>query len=118
MAQYSSNKLWRRFLGAQTGRWEGGNSVPDYSQEYDLADAMTMTENPEARREAVSRLVSEMATVENASGSCSICIESLKQSDKGDAKQVSCGHVYHQTCITNWLFNGRSNSCPLCRHEI
>ncbi|XWS35317.1 hypothetical protein CRYUN_Cryun21dG0115500 [Craigia yunnanensis] len=91
--------------------WEG---------QFDLDEAMTMPNNPEATREAVTRLVSEMPKVDNATGSCSICIQSLSESvsELGDAKQVSCGHVYHEKCITDWLLTGRSSSCPMCRSDI
>ncbi|XWS22174.1 hypothetical protein CRYUN_Cryun29cG0012100 [Craigia yunnanensis] len=91
--------------------WEG---------QYDLDDGLTMPYNPEATRQAVIRLVSEMPKVDDATGSCSICIQSFSESDSesGAARRVSCGHVYHENCITNWLLSGRSSSCPMCRHDI
>ncbi|XWS26783.1 hypothetical protein CRYUN_Cryun26dG0059800 [Craigia yunnanensis] len=93
------------------------NSVIPLTQQFDLDDAITMPENPQARQQAVIRLVSDMPTVNYATGSCSVCMESFWQSEEA-ARQVSCGHVYHHNCITDWLSNGNSNSCPLCRHEI
>ncbi|XP_017982271.1 PREDICTED: E3 ubiquitin-protein ligase RNF181 [Theobroma cacao] len=93
------------------------NSVP-FAHQFDLDDAITMSENPQARQQAVTSLVSDMPVVNDATGSCSICMECFRQSDQGAARQVSCGHVYHHICISDWLLNGNSNSCPLCRHEI
>lgn len=98
------------------------SSVP-YTQQFDLDDAMTMPMNLQARHQTVTRLVSDMPTVSPATGACcSICMESFWESQGSGAasssRQVSCGHVYHHNCITDWLLNGNSNSCPLCRHQI
>ncbi|KAE8678764.1 Detected protein of unknown function [Hibiscus syriacus] len=92
-------------------------SVP-FTHQFDLDDAMTMPEDVLARHQMVVRLVSDMPAVDHAIGSCSICMESLSQFEGAASRQVSCGHVYHHECITYWLLNGNSNSCPLCRHEI
>ncbi|XVE80986.1 hypothetical protein DITRI_Ditri15bG0026000 [Diplodiscus trichospermus] len=61
-----------------------------------------------------------MSKVADATGSCSICIQDFSESDSelGAARQVSCGHVYHDNCITNWLLSGRSSSCHVCRHDF
>ncbi|XP_022760819.1 E3 ubiquitin-protein ligase RNF181-like [Durio zibethinus] len=91
------------------------STVDKATDQFDLVDALTMPDNPEARRQAVICLVSEMATVDDATGDCSICFQSLSE---GTPKQVSCNHVYHRQCITDWLLNGRSNTCPMCRHDI
>ncbi|XP_022756449.1 E3 ubiquitin-protein ligase RNF181-like [Durio zibethinus] len=97
----------------------GNNISVPFTQHFDLDDAITMPENLQARHQTVTRLVSDMPMVNYATGSCSICMESFWQSDGAAAsRQVSCGHVYHHNCITDWLLNGNSNSCPLCRHEI
>ncbi|KAH7512903.1 hypothetical protein FEM48_Zijuj12G0139500 [Ziziphus jujuba var. spinosa] len=45
---------------------------------------------------------------------CSVCMESFKAGES--CKQVACGHVYHQSCISTWFF--LHNSCPLCRCKI
>ncbi|MBA0668897.1 hypothetical protein Goklo_001772 [Gossypium klotzschianum] len=95
----------------------GNNDIAvPFDHQFDLDDAMTMPENLLSRHQAVVRLVSDMPAVNHATGSCSICMESLSESEGGGSRQVSCGHVYHHDCITDWLLNG--NSCPLCRHEI
>ncbi|XVF84321.1 hypothetical protein PTKIN_Ptkin17bG0027500 [Pterospermum kingtungense] len=58
--------------------------------------ALTMPNNPEATQERVTRNVSEMPKVDNVTANCSICIQSFSQSDPGDAKKVSCGHIFHK----------------------
>ncbi|MBA0668896.1 hypothetical protein Goklo_001771 [Gossypium klotzschianum] len=92
-------------------------SVP-FDHHFDLDDAMTMPENLLTRHQTVVRLVSDMPTVKQATGSCSICMESLSEFEGDGSRRVLCGHVYHHDCITDWLLNGNSNSCPICRHEI
>ncbi|MFQ6650996.1 hypothetical protein Gotur_022924 [Gossypium turneri] len=95
----------------------GNNDIAvPFDHQFNLDDAMTMPENLLSRHQAVVRLVSDMPAVNHATGSCSICMEGLSESEGGGSRQVSCGHVYHHDCITDWLLNG--NSCPLCRHEI
>ncbi|XP_039123216.1 RING-H2 finger protein ATL56-like isoform X2 [Dioscorea cayenensis subsp. rotundata] len=42
---------------------------------------------------------------------CIICIEPYHGGD--DTRTLSCGHVFHASCITEWLT--RSTICPLCR---
>ncbi|KAE8731967.1 Detected protein of unknown function [Hibiscus syriacus] len=99
----------------------GNNTIPAPSdgRHFDLDDAMMMPEDPAAMAQTITRLVSEMPTGSYATGNCSICMESLWPSDGSSApRQVSCGHVYHHDCITDWLFNANSYSCPLCRHQI
>ena len=50
---------------------------------------------------------------------CIICLEELKSQD---IAVLSCNHVMHFTCITNWATtkNNFSRICPLCdnRGEI
>ncbi|KAL4324652.1 hypothetical protein GQ457_11G017510 [Hibiscus cannabinus] len=95
------------------------NVLVPFAHQFDLDDALTMPDDVLARHQTVVRLVSDMPAVDHATGSCSICMESLSRSEgAGSRRRVSCGHVYHHDCITDWLLNGNSNSCPLCRHEI
>ncbi|KAE8658210.1 Detected protein of unknown function [Hibiscus syriacus] len=94
-------------------------TVPLDGRYFDLDDAMIMPEDPTATVQTVMRMVSAMPTGNYATGNCSICMESLCPSNGSSAsRQVSCGHVYHHDCITDWLLNGNSYSCPLCRHQI
>ncbi|KAK8503079.1 hypothetical protein V6N13_025839 [Hibiscus sabdariffa] len=94
----------------------GNNAVP---VPFDLDDAMMMPENVEATAQTVTRLVSDMPTIDYATGNCSICMERFWPSEGSCAsRQVSCGHVYHHDCITDWLLNASFYSCPLCRHQI
>lgn len=45
---------------------------------------------------------------------CAVCMEDFLPNEGG--KQIACGHVYHQSCISSWLSVG--DSCPLCRRHI
>ena len=41
---------------------------------------------------------------------CSICFETINESDK---KTLNCDHHYHRNCINTWLVE--QDTCPLCR---
>ncbi len=45
---------------------------------------------------------------------CSICIETL---DKTATTILSCGHIFHMTCLNKWI-NSNHNTCPLCRNMV
>lgn len=49
-----------------------------------------------------------------AVGECIVCMEAFESRVGG--KQVPCGHVFHSTCIAQWLSD--HNSCPLCRSTV
>jgi hypothetical protein len=42
---------------------------------------------------------------------CPICIEEIRE----DSKELSCKHVFHTKCITEWL--KKAHTCPTCRHQ-
>ncbi|XP_009763138.1 E3 ubiquitin-protein ligase RING1-like [Nicotiana sylvestris] len=93
-------------------------------QLFDLDMALTMPEpttslcNDTKRKETMSvyfaQIVDEMPTVEVVDSVCTVCMEGFESSVGG--KQVSCSHVFHSNCLTNWL--SLHNSCPLCRLQV
>jgi hypothetical protein len=42
---------------------------------------------------------------------CCICLEKLSKGES--ALTLSCGHLFHEHCIHEWL--GRKEFCPLCK---
>ena len=46
---------------------------------------------------------------------CSICLNSVKMT-RGTRK-LWCGHVFHNSCITEWKDIGK-NTCPVCRKKF
>ncbi|CAN6194347.1 unnamed protein product [Urochloa humidicola] len=47
---------------------------------------------------------------------CAICFEEFEDGEEVSVMPCSHRHEFHTKCITNWL--GRSNTCPLCRHQL
>jgi hypothetical protein len=45
------------------------------------------------------------------SRNCKVCVESIRYGEI--ARQLPCGHGFHQQCIDKWLLNQRS-TCPTC----
>ena len=43
---------------------------------------------------------------------CIICTDPQASGEK--LTMLSCGHIYHNSCITNWLMNSNPQ-CPICR---
>ena len=46
---------------------------------------------------------------------CSICLNPVRYTRK--SKQLECGHLYHGTCIDEWISAG-GNTCPMCRIQL
>ena len=46
--------------------------------------------------------------------SCAICLEDF--GPKAKAKQLPCEHLFHESCVIEWL--ERHNSCPVCRFAL
>lgn len=45
---------------------------------------------------------------------CMVCLEAMRDDDM--TKLLTCGHLYHAPCITEWLVCHKA-VCPLCRYE-
>jgi len=42
---------------------------------------------------------------------CSICLELMEL-----GKEMRCKHVFHETCLQEWLVQRRT--CPICRGQV
>ncbi|KAJ4829382.1 hypothetical protein Tsubulata_014525, partial [Turnera subulata] len=47
---------------------------------------------------------------------CVICLEDFNDGDACKVLDPTCDHMYHETCINEWLVVGRD--CPLCRGSV
>ncbi|XP_060643154.1 E3 ubiquitin-protein ligase RNF181 [Anolis sagrei] len=45
---------------------------------------------------------------------CPVCLLEFEESEM--ARRMPCQHLFHSGCLLPWL--GKTNSCPLCRHEL
>ena len=52
--------------------------------------------------------------IERVGGTCIICRDELQLAD--GVKKLSCGHVFHLSCLQSWL--ERQQTCPICRTRI
>ena len=44
---------------------------------------------------------------------CSICLDNVCESE---CIKPSCGHMFHNSCLSHWLLE--NDNCPMCRHQI
>jgi len=51
---------------------------------------------------------------EQLTENCSICLQSFGVGNEGVS--LPCSHVFHSSCIKNWLF--RQATCPVCRETV
>ena len=53
-------------------------------------------------------------------GECTICLDHTV--DENECGSLSCGHVFHNKCISTWFKNKttsrNTHSCPNCRKEV
>ncbi|EAT36320.1 AAEL011580-PA [Aedes aegypti] len=68
---------------------------------------------PPASKEVVKNLPEKVVTKDDER--CTICIK--PNEDENEMFLVlPCKHDFHKSCIMPWL--EKTNSCPLCRHEL
>ncbi|EFC38136.1 predicted protein [Naegleria gruberi] len=48
---------------------------------------------------------------------CSICHENFSHQELKDCRKLECGHIFHLTCISQWMRSG-SFTCPFCRRQL
>jgi hypothetical protein len=50
---------------------------------------------------------------------CEICLDDFSVGDEiAWSHNAACHHVFHQDCLLDWLEQGTSNDCPVCRRPI
>ncbi|KAK4352901.1 hypothetical protein RND71_028419 [Anisodus tanguticus] len=87
---------------------------------FDLDMALTMPEtetsvcNNNSHRKPTMDVSFAQRVREMVGSVCTVCMERFESSI--GAKQVTCGHVFHSHCLTNWL--SLHNTCPLCRFQV
>nr|XP_029715781.1 E3 ubiquitin-protein ligase RNF181 [Aedes albopictus] len=68
---------------------------------------------PPASKEVVKNLPEKVVTKEDER--CTICIKPNEEENE-IFLVLPCKHDFHKSCIMPWL--EKTNSCPLCRHEL
>jgi len=101
----------------------------------DLANMSGRPDQPVGPAEAAalrSRLNALYAQAgRNHDSSCTICLETLEQSDSGAKNDdggrgadgytnaavlvLNCGHQFHRGCLSTWFRTAASRACPLCK---
>uniref|UniRef100_A0ACD5TYD2 Uncharacterized protein n=1 Tax=Avena sativa TaxID=4498 RepID=A0ACD5TYD2_AVESA len=73
-------------------------------------------ETPPASKAAIESMptIHIAASHVNADCHCAVCKEPFERG--AEAREMPCGHIYHEDCILPWL--QLRNSCPVCRHEM
>ncbi|KAK6780738.1 hypothetical protein RDI58_022922 [Solanum bulbocastanum] len=69
---------------------------------------------PPASKSAIEGLNTLVIKEEQEVMACAICKDVVSVGEM--AKNLPCGHGYHDDCIVQWL--GSRNSCPVCRFEL
>ena len=63
---------------------------------------------------ATERTSKVIGSMENMDVTCAICLELYREGQ--ELMILSCGHVYHEACITCWL--EEDSICPVCRNSV
>ena len=50
-------------------------------------------------------------------GECPICLLDFNDNDL-HCKRLKCNHLYHESCIKNWVVYKNKQTCPMCNNHI
>jgi hypothetical protein len=90
----------------------GDNDRPEFNLDTRGLRRRELEKLLEAKYGSMKRSDDENQSVDNT---CSICLSELLN-DEMAMKMPSCGHIFHSTCIKEWLM--RQHICPFCRNNI
>ncbi|XP_061987976.1 NEP1-interacting protein-like 1 [Rosa rugosa] len=65
-------------------------------------------------KSAIEEMLESRVKIEGCEEQCMVCLDEILIG--GEATCMPCSHVFHESCIVNWL--QKSNLCPLCRFEM
>ncbi|CAD8088355.1 unnamed protein product [Paramecium sonneborni] len=57
--------------------------------------------------------IQDVDKIESHDSTCLICLNELE-----NGKQLSCGHVYHKSCLKTWISGNSNQFCPKCKQAI
>ncbi|CAD8075110.1 unnamed protein product [Paramecium sonneborni] len=57
--------------------------------------------------------IQDVDKIESHDSTCLICLNELE-----NGKQLSCGHVYHKSCLKTWISGNSNQFCPKCKQTI
>jgi len=78
-----------------------------------ISPSLTLAQEITKLSKALIADITTLNKFESYYGECSICKESIWQSNKAFTK---CNHIFHDNCLTEWL--KRANTCPICRESL
>ena len=58
--------------------------------------------------------IKNISKLEESNKKCAICLE--KFNSKVKVIILPCIHIFHTSCITNWM--KRQKNCPICKFEL
>ncbi|CAN0871659.1 E3 ubiquitin-protein ligase RING1-like [Linum grandiflorum] len=117
----------RSWMGPYPERWRvevpearGALSARAMEREVEIAIHRGMTNFLAAYMELVEKekaAIEKLEVVDNyldaEEDCCTIC---LGEMGGGRVIKLECKHVFHQSCLINWLKT--SKTCPLCRFQV
>lgn len=87
----------------------------DFNIDYDSVIENTVNEkycNKTSNNNIISKI--KEFKCNECDDNCVICMDKINKNDS--CKKLSCNHVFHSTCIDNWLV--KILECPICRNVI
>ncbi|XP_060078683.1 E3 ubiquitin-protein ligase RNF38-like [Ylistrum balloti] len=93
----------------------------DYEALWELAEQIGDVKGNGVTQEVIDDLPSHAfkkdmhgATSQKTDHECRICLSTFSEGEA--VKTLPCLHMYHQSCIDNWL--KRKGDCPICREHV
>lgn len=120
------NSVFNQVQGVRHNQTDGNNflspfNVIDSAIEGVTNQNLNQQQNcgtPPASKRSIRHLptilVCSEDLVDESNRECCICFEEHKIGDK--VTRLSCAHIYHPHCITQWL--SKHCTCPVCRYEL
>ncbi|CAK79329.1 unnamed protein product (macronuclear) [Paramecium tetraurelia] len=62
------------------------------------------------------RMIERIQDVEKIDSHDSTCLICLNELENG--KKLSCGHIYHKSCLKTWIAGNSNQFCPKCKKPI
>lgn len=93
----------------------------DYEALWELAERIGNVKDSGVSQDVIDGLPSHAfkkdthgAMSQKTDHECRICLSTFSEGE--NVKTLPCLHIYHQSCIDNWL--QRKGDCPICRESV